>query len=130
MSFFSLRNSIVAKIKSGEEFEARMNAIHFGNIMGRVEEMILNNIEKLGEDYTLECLSVIDRLTYQYNEYRSRLGMLAKIPLPVIFADKETVDLLKKIKAHLNENKTMEEQKPELNILHTALEEYAKKLGL
>lgn len=130
LSFFSLRNSIVDKIRPDEEFQAGMNAIHFGNVMGRIEQMIMNNIDKLGEDYTVECLSIIDRLTYQYDEQRSKLGDLAKIPIPVIFADKTTLTLLNKIRAHLNDNKRLEERKPEWDILHNALEEYAVKLGV
>jgi hypothetical protein len=107
--FFSLRNSIIAKIKPEEEFEAKMNEIHFGHVFFRTTQMILDNVKKLGEDYTLECLQQIDSLTLQFNEARAKLKQIQRINIPMIQTTEKTENLLNKIYIHLNKNNKLEE---------------------
>ena len=107
-----------------------MNAIHLGHVFGRTEQMILDNIEKRGEEYTIECLQNIDRLTTQYAEARAQRGQLHKLNIPMIQATEETVNILKRIHTHLNENKKPEDQRHKPDVLQIALEEYAKKIGI
>jgi hypothetical protein len=124
----TLRESIVAKVKPETEFVAHINFIHFGNIFNRAQNMILDNVEKKGEEYAIECILTIDKLTSLYSEAKHEYDNFQKLELPTIHVTKETNELLDEIHSYLNKNKTPEDHIIRSDVVDIALHEYAKKL--
>ena len=66
--FQILKESIIAKVKPENELWANINVIHFAKIFERLENMILDNIDKKGTSYATECILTIERLQTLYAE--------------------------------------------------------------
>ena len=65
----SLREGIVARVKPELEFMANINFIHFGNVLNRLTNMILDNVDEKGEKYTTECILNIDKTIEAYVKF-------------------------------------------------------------
>lgn len=125
-----IRESIVATAKPEKEFVANINMIHFGNIFNRARNMILNNVEKKGERYATQCLLTIDKLASLYVEAKHEIEGFQQMALPTIHITEKTDKLLEKIHLHLNEKKKPEDQVIKPDVIHLALKDYAKNLGV
>ena len=128
--FQILKESIIAKVKPENELVVNINVVHFAKIFERVENMILDNVDKKGTNYATECILTIERLQTLYTEGKQEYEDFQRIDWPTITVTKETNELLQKIHAHVNKGKKPEEHMIEFDVLDNALRCYADKLGV
>jgi hypothetical protein len=127
MFLVGLREQVLAKIKPEAEFVANINLNYFSNIINRAMNMILDNVDKKGDKYAVECLYTIDKLIKLYSEAKHEYEDFQTSEIPTIEISNETNDLLDKIFSHVNENAKPEDYVLRPDIVHKALEDYAKK---
>lgn len=128
--FKSIRERILAKAEPEKEFMANINFIHFANILDKAQDMLLDNVEKQGEKYATECLIIIDRLTTQFAMAQTHLEKQQVMRIPTVQISGAALNVLNRIHTAVNKDKIPEEHTLKPDIIHLALVEYGKKLGI